>query len=58
MSEVKIAVIKRCPNCNWRVIDKIGVASGIVEIKCPNCHRRVKIDLSLRKVNGIKYRIA
>lgn len=58
MSEVKIEVIKRCPNCNWRVLDKIGATSGVVEIKCPNCHRRVRIDLSFRKVGRVKYRIA
>ena len=58
MNEVKIEVIKRCPNCNWRVLDKIGATSGVVEVKCPNCNRRVRIDLSLRRVSGIKYRIA
>lgn len=58
MKEVKIGVVKRCPRCNWRVLDKIGATSGVIEMKCPNCHRTIRINLSLRKSVGVKYRMA
>lgn len=51
--EIKIA--KRCPNCNWRIFDKVTPTTGIIQIKCPRCKTEVKIDLSLRKT-GVKYR--
>lgn len=54
MSE-EIRVSKRCPNCNWRILDKVTPTTGIVQLKCPNCRKEVKIDLALRK-KTIKYR--
>lgn len=54
---MNIGVIKRCPICNWRVMDKITPTTGIIEMKCPNCKRVIKIDLSFRK-NVVKYRLA
>ena len=30
---INIAV--RCPECNWRVMDKVSPTTGKVEIKCP-----------------------
>jgi phage FluMu protein Com len=52
-----IKISKKCPNCDWRVFDKITPTTGVIEMKCPNCKRVIKIDLSLRKTN-IKYRKA
>jgi len=54
---MNIRVIKRCPICNWRVMDKITPTTGIIEMKCPNCKRVIKIDLSFRK-NVVEYRLA
>ena len=39
---------KKCPNCGWRVLDKITPTVGIIELKCPKCGRPVTIDLSCR----------
>ena len=44
-----IRVSVKCPNCQHRVFDKMGVSSGILEMKCPRCRQIIKIDLSLRK---------
>lgn len=58
MSENKdIRVIKRCPICNWRIMDKVTPTSGIVQMKCPKCKQEVQIDLSFRK-NRVKYRLS
>ena len=48
----------KCPRCGKRAFDisvlpKIPV---IIELKCPNCHRVVEVDLSLRRGN-VKYRL-
>ena len=34
---VNIAV--RCPECGWRVMDKVSPTTGKIEIKCPRCHK-------------------
>lgn len=58
MSENKdIRVIKRCPICNWRIMDKVTPTSGIVQMKCPKCKQEVQIDLSFRK-GKVKYRLS
>ncbi len=44
----ELRVSKKCPNCGWRVLDKITPATGIVELKCPRCGLPVKINLSCR----------
>lgn len=44
----EVKVIKRCPKCNWRIFDKVTPTTGIIELKCPNCHQVIKIDLSYR----------
>lgn len=41
--------IERCPNCNWRILDKVTPSTGIIELKCPNCHNVVQVDLSQRR---------
>ena len=48
MSE-EIRVAKRCPRCNHRLFDKMSLASGFVEIKCPECGNIVRINLALRR---------
>jgi len=45
---MEIRVSKNCPNCGWRVLDKVTPTSGIIEIKCTHCGKPVKIDLSFR----------
>lgn len=44
---INIAV--RCPECGWRVMDKVSPTSGKIEIKCPHCHKIVEVDLALRR---------
>ncbi|MGN0179802.1 MAG: hypothetical protein ACI4DY_10240 [Monoglobaceae bacterium] len=52
-----IGIAKRCPHCNWRILDKVTVTSGIIEMKCPKCKKVVKINLNFRKAD-VKYRTA
>ena len=47
--KLNIRVTKRCPVCNWRVMDKVTPTTGIIEMKCPNCKKVIEIDLSFRK---------
>lgn len=44
----ELRVSKKCPVCGWRVMDKVTPTSGVVELKCTNCHNIVRIDLSYR----------
>ncbi len=46
-----INVAVRCPECNWRVMDKVSPTSGKIEIKCPHCHKIVEVDLALRRMS-------
>ena len=46
----EISIMKRCPYCNWRIIDKLTPATGIIRVKCPKCRRQVNVDLSLRAI--------
>ena len=58
MGEAKeMRVVKRCPVCNWRIMDKITPTTGIIQMKCPKCKQEVQIDLSFRK-NRVKYRLS
>ena len=45
-SPYEIKVVKRCPNCDWRILDKVTPTSGVIQLKCPNCRKVVEIDLS------------
>lgn len=59
MEQKKYPIIKRCPMCNWRVCDKISEnTTGIIQMKCPNCHKVIEVDLSFRKARLAKYRRA
>lgn len=49
-------VIVRCKRCSWRVLDKVTLTTGQIEIKCPKCGHINCIDLSLRR-GTVKYRI-
>ena len=44
----EIRVEKRCQRCGHRMFDKIGFASGYVEIWCPECRSIVRINQALR----------
>lgn len=39
----------RCPECNWRMMDKVPPTTGKIEIKCPHCHKIVEVDLTCGK---------
>lgn len=56
MKDDKLKVIVKCPRCDWRIFDKVTPTSGVIEVKCPNCHKVVAVDLSLRR--AAKYRLA
>ena len=58
MNRMEMKIIVRCPKCDWRIFDKVTPTTGVIEMKCPNCHRVVEVDLSLRKNNQMKYRLA
>ena len=44
----EVKVVKLCPYCQWRILDKVTPTTGIIEMKCPNCRRVVRVDLSYR----------
>lgn len=52
--EKEIRISKRCPKCDWRILDKVTPTTGVIQVKCPRCRAEVELDLSLRK--NIKYR--
>ena len=56
MKDKQMKVIVKCPHCDWRILDKVTPTSGVNEVKCPQCHKVVAVDLSLRR--SIKYRLA
>ena len=56
MKSLEQKIIVRCKNCGWRIFDKVTMTTGVIELKCPNCHRVVEVDLSLRK-GMVKYRL-
>lgn len=58
MSNDEMKIVVRCPKCDWRVFDKVTPTTGVIELKCPNCRKVVEVDLSLRKSQGMKYRLA
>lgn len=49
-----INVAVRCPECNWRVMDKVSPTTGKIEIKCPHCHKVVEVDLALRRISSYR----
>lgn len=56
MKSLEQKIIVRCKNCGWRIFDKVTMTTGVIELKCPNCHRVVEVDLSLRK-GTVKYSV-
>ena len=56
MKSLALILIKKKKNCGWRIFDKVTMTTGVIELKCPNCHRVVEVDLSLRK-GTVKYRL-
>lgn len=47
MKSLEQKIIVRCKNCGWRIFDKVTMTTGVIELKCPNCHRVVEVDLSI-----------
>lgn len=41
MKSLEQKIIVRCKNCGWRIFDKVTMTTGVIELKCPNCHRVV-----------------
>ena len=56
MNNLEQKIIVRCKHCGWRIFDKVTMTTGVIELKCPNCHKVVEVDLSLRRGN-VKYRL-
>lgn len=56
MNTTEQKIIVRCKYCGWRILDKVTMTTGIIEMKCPNCRKVVEVDLSLRR-GAVKYRI-
>ena len=44
----EVKIVKSCPYCAWRILDKVTPTTGVIEMKCPNCRRVVRVDLSFR----------
>lgn len=51
----KMKIVKLCPNCGKRILDKVSRTSGEIELKCPHCYKIVRVNLSFRK-GAVKYR--
>lgn len=51
----EIRVSKQCPNCGWRILDKVTATTGIIELKCPRCGKVVMINLSFRRARTAHY---
>lgn len=56
--ESELRVAKKCPVCGQRLFDKVSLATGFVEIKCPNCKHITRINLACRRQNTYVYRLA
>lgn len=48
LNPYEVKVVKRCPICDWRILDKVTPTTGVIELKCPNCRKVVEVDLSYR----------
>jgi phage FluMu protein Com len=53
--ENKMKIVKLCPNCGKRILDKVSRTSGEIELKCPHCYKIVRVNLSFRS-GAVKYR--
>ena len=50
MKSLEQKIIVRCKNCGWRIFDKVTMTTGVIELKCPNCHRVVDANRKRRYV--------
>lgn len=51
-----IRIVKKCPACDRRILDKVTPTTGTIELKCPHCHKIVEVNLALRRCcNHIAY---
>ncbi len=55
MNEKNMKIVKPCPNCGKRILDKVTRTSGEIELKCPHCNKIVRVNLSFR-LGSVKYR--
>ena len=54
--ENELRVAKKCPVCGQRLFDKVSLATGFVEIKCPNCKHITRINLACRQPRAYAHR--
>lgn len=54
MTKTALNIVKRCPNCDFRIFDKVTPTTGVIELKCPRCRKVIQIDLSLRRVGAAR----
>ena len=47
MKSLEQKIIVRCKNCGWRIFDKVTMTTGVIELKCPNCHRVVESGINI-----------
>ena len=52
MKSLEQKIIVRCKNCGWRIFDKVTMTTGVIELKCPNCHRVVEDENTEVAVTG------
>ncbi len=50
MNDLGLRISVKCPECEWRILDKTSPTSGTVSMKCPRCKSVVTVDLSLRRL--------
>lgn len=56
MKSLEQKIIVRCKNCGWRIFDKVTMTTGVIELKCPNCHRVVEVDFLMSTLkNATQY---
>ena len=53
MKSLEQKIIVRCKNCGWRIFDKVTLTTGVIELKCPNCHRVVDNVKTYIRTTGI-----
>ena len=53
MKSLEQKIIVRCKNCGWRIFDKVTMTTGVIELKCPNCHRvKYRLTRSNNRANN------
>jgi len=55
--EISMRVTVRCKKCRKRLFDKTSATTGFIEMKCPRCGKVTPINLNLRRMGNLRYRI-